>query len=43
VFIKTLFANQEGWLKSSDPEATLQQYAKLAGLSGARVCRLPGR
>jgi protein-disulfide isomerase len=37
VFVKTLFANQENWLKSTDPEATLQQYAKLAGLSDEKV------
>lgn len=36
-FIKTLFESQEGWLKSADPEAALQQYAKLAGLTGERI------
>jgi protein-disulfide isomerase len=36
-FIKTLYANQQGWLTARDPEATLEQYAKLAGLAPERV------
>ncbi|NDE91448.1 MAG: DsbA family protein [Alphaproteobacteria bacterium] len=36
-FIKTVFENLEGWTSSADPEATLAQYAKLAGLPGERV------
>ena len=37
VFVKSLFANQEKWLGSPDPEATVQQYSKLAGLSDEKV------
>jgi protein-disulfide isomerase len=36
-FIKSLFANQEKWLAAADPEATLKQYAKLAGLGNEKV------
>lgn len=36
-FVKTLFENLESWSGTPDPEATLQQYAKLAGLPGERV------
>ncbi len=36
-FIKTLYANQDAWLTSGDPVATLKQYAMLAGLSRARA------
>ena len=40
-FIKTLFENQEAWGHGhgGDPEATLTQYAKLAGLPGERVTK----
>lgn len=38
-FIKTLFENQEGWSTAQDPEATLTQYAKLAGLPGERITK----
>ncbi len=40
-FIKTLFENQEAWGHdhSTDPEATLTQYAKLAGLPGERITK----
>lgn len=36
-FIKTLFEAQEAWSHAADVEATLVQYAKLAGLPGERV------
>jgi protein-disulfide isomerase len=36
-FIKTLFANQTAWVSSANPDATVVQYAKLAGLSDDRV------
>jgi protein-disulfide isomerase len=36
-FIKTLFDSQAAWASSSDVDATLAQYAKLAGLPGERV------
>ncbi len=38
-FVKTLFENMEGWSTAADPEATLTQYAKLAGLPGERVTK----
>lgn len=38
-FIKTLFENQDAWSSATDPEATLSQYAKLAGLPGERVTK----
>jgi protein-disulfide isomerase len=37
VFIKSLFANQPAWVGAQDPDATLIQYAKLAGLSDDKV------
>ncbi len=36
-FIKTLFDNQETWAHAQDVDATLTQYAKLAGLPGERI------
>lgn len=36
-FVKTLFENMAGWSGAADPEATLIQYAKLAGLPGERI------
>lgn len=36
-FIKTLFENMESWSTAADPDATVQQYAKLAGLTTERV------
>ncbi len=38
-FIKTLFENQEGWSTAKDTDATLTQYAKLAGLPGERITK----
>ncbi len=38
-FVKTLFENMESWSASADPEATLTQYAKLAGLPGERITK----
>lgn len=38
-FIKTLFENQDAWNTAQDPEATLTQYAKLAGLPGERITK----
>ncbi|MBY0428416.1 MAG: DsbA family protein, partial [Alphaproteobacteria bacterium] len=38
-FVKTLFENQDAWSGAQDPEATLTQYAKLAGLPGERVTK----
>jgi protein-disulfide isomerase len=36
-FIKTLYSNQAGWLTTPKPEDTIDQYAKLAGMSAERV------
>jgi protein-disulfide isomerase len=36
-FLKTLFDTQENWTHAQDIDATLVQYAKLAGLSGDRA------
>lgn len=38
-FVKTLFENMEAWSEAKDPEATLTQYAKLAGMPGERVTK----
>ncbi|MDX1922650.1 MAG: DsbA family protein [Alphaproteobacteria bacterium] len=38
-FVKTLFENQDAWNSAADPEATLTQYAKLAGLPGERITK----
>ena len=36
-FIKTLFANQQAWALSANPDQTLMQYAKLGGLAGDKA------
>ena len=38
-FVETLFENMEAWSEAKDPEATLTQYAKLAGMPGERVTK----
>lgn len=41
-FVKTVFENLDAWSSAADPEATLTQYAKLAGLPGERITKCLG-